>query len=418
MKSRTFAGWLLAGGLTTLLLCAACSSQGDAGQGCVYSGSLLSGSYSCNGGLVCNTGRSSPTCESPSANAVGGPCGQDNNCKAGLWCNLKACADLIGLGQPCPSGVGCASGLNCSKMVDPNRPVCSSSGGASADAGSGLPGTDASDMDATQTGDGGSSSDASSSSSCPGYQSLAECLVAPGGLCVVSDAPLSGCAPNALPSGLGCSGQEQCAMEILPCPGEVQSWDGAGRVDGYICSCVGGRWSCDNCYLGRALCADSGPPGDGAAGGGVDGGLNPDGGFATVIRLGSNDLCLPTVLPTNSSGMTTCAIVVTGLPGGCTGAGLSPATPEEIATIIGRRGLYPPGSACELKQLARSAGTGPGCNDPQSTGWCYVQGSCLGDAGSCQQDICTTATFNDGYFPANWDSGTVSISWGAYLVCP
>jgi hypothetical protein len=123
MKSRTFAGWLLAGGLTTLL-CAACSSQGDAGQGCVYSGGLLNGSYSCNRGLVCNTGRSSPTCESPNANAVGGPCGEDNNCKAGLWCNLKVCTDLIGLGQPCPSGVGCASGLICSKMVDPNRPVC------------------------------------------------------------------------------------------------------------------------------------------------------------------------------------------------------------------------------------------------------------------------------------------------------
>jgi hypothetical protein len=144
MKPRTFAGWLLAGALTTLL-CAACSGQGNAGQSCVFDGggglvSLNSGSYSCNGGLVCNTGRSSPTCESPNANAVGGPCGEDNNCKAGLWCNLEVCADFIGLGQPCPSGVGCASGLICSKGVDPNHPVCAvDDGGApSGDGGGGV----------------------------------------------------------------------------------------------------------------------------------------------------------------------------------------------------------------------------------------------------------------------------------------
>jgi hypothetical protein len=301
---------------------------------------------------------------------------------------------------------------------------CSSSGGAGADAGGGLSGTDASDMnDATMTVDaspmtvdGGPSSDGSSSSSCPASQSVAECPAAPGGSCVVSDLPQTGCAPNALPSGLGCSGQQRCAMPILPCAGEVQGWAGGGRVDGYICSCVSGRWSCDDCYAGEALCADAGPPGDGGAAGGVDAGLKPDaGGFATVIRLGRNDLCLPRALPPNSSGKTTCTVVITGLAGGCTGDGLSPATPHEMAAI-GQMGLFP-GATCELNQLAPSAGTGAGCSDPQSTGWCYVQGSCLGDAGACQQDICTTPPFAGGYFPSNWDSG-VSLSWGAYLVCP
>jgi len=157
--------------------------------------------------------------------------------------------------------------------------------------------------------------------------------------------------------------------------------------------------------------ADGGPSSDGSAS------AYPDGGFATVIRLGSNDECLPVALPTSSSGMTTCTIVITGLTDGCSAAGLSPATPQEIAAIA-QKGPYSAGSACELNQLARSAGA-PGCSDPQSTGWCYVQGSCLGDAGpACQRDICTTAAFNGGYFPAALDSGTVSTSWVAYLICP
>jgi hypothetical protein len=133
-----------------------------------------------------------------------------------------------------------------------------------------------------------------------------------------------------------------------------------------------------------------------------------------VIRLGRNDECLPQALP-SSAGKTTCAIVVVGL-GDCAGEGLSPATPEEIAAIA-RKGPYLAGAACEFNQLAPAAGTVPGCSDPQSTGWCYVQGSCLGDAGACQHDICTTPPFPGAYFPPNWDSG-VSLSWAAYMICP
>ncbi|MGO9835768.1 MAG: hypothetical protein ACLP1X_16315 [Polyangiaceae bacterium] len=338
-------------------------------------------------------------CGSSGSNSQGGEAGTDD---ATSGCNDNGVVHASGTTWECSCNTcSCENGMLSTTLI-----LCEA-----ADAGGGAPGTDATDMDETQPAEGGPSSDGSASASCPPSQSQAECPVAPGALCAVNDDPFSGCALNALPTGLGCSGQEQCSIAILPCAGEVQGWAGAGRVDGYICSCVSGRWSCDDCYLGEALCADAGSAGDSAAGGGVDGGS------ATVIRLGSNDECLPDTLPTSSSGMTTCAIVITGLTDGCSATGLSPATPQEIAAI-GQKGPYAAGSACELNQLAPSAAA-PGCSDPQSTGWCYAHGSCLGDAGpACQQDICTTAAFNGGYFPAAWDSGTVSISWGAYLVCP
>jgi hypothetical protein len=55
------------------------------------------------------------------------------------------------------------------------------------------------------------------------------------------------CSADALPQGLPCSGVSQCQARIGPV-------DGCGRVDGWICSCIGGRWSCDNCAIGAAVC--------------------------------------------------------------------------------------------------------------------------------------------------------------------
>jgi hypothetical protein len=55
------------------------------------------------------------------------------------------------------------------------------------------------------------------------------------------------CSADALPQGLSCSGMSQCQARIGPV-------DGCGRVDGWICSCIDGSWSCDDCALGAALC--------------------------------------------------------------------------------------------------------------------------------------------------------------------
>jgi hypothetical protein len=55
------------------------------------------------------------------------------------------------------------------------------------------------------------------------------------------------CSAGALPQGLSCSGPSQCQARIGPV-------DGCGRVDGWICSCIDGSWSCDDCAPGAALC--------------------------------------------------------------------------------------------------------------------------------------------------------------------
>jgi hypothetical protein len=55
------------------------------------------------------------------------------------------------------------------------------------------------------------------------------------------------CAADALPQGLSCSGTSQCQARVGPV-------DGCGRVDGWICSCVDGSWSCDDCAVGAAVC--------------------------------------------------------------------------------------------------------------------------------------------------------------------
>jgi hypothetical protein len=87
---------------------------------------------------------------------------------------------------------------------------------------------------------------------CPNFQSQPTCPVAPGAMDCAR--PEIGCGLDALPSGLPCSGTAQCSLVVYPCP----DWQGhisAELNDGYICSCVGDRWSCDDCNVGEALCA-------------------------------------------------------------------------------------------------------------------------------------------------------------------
>ena len=63
----------------------------------------------------------------------------------------------------------------------------------------------------------------------------------------------AGCGLDSVPDGVACSGLSQCSMLVQPTPG-------CARTDGYVCSCVGGRWSCDDCWLGTALCEAGGAP--------------------------------------------------------------------------------------------------------------------------------------------------------------
>jgi hypothetical protein len=91
---------------------------------------------------------------------------------------------------------------------------------------------------------------------CPSFGSVGVCPVAPD----ASDCnrPTIGCGLDALPAGQTCSGPAQCSSLIYPCP-NWQAYVGDELTDGYICSCVGNVWSCEDCSPGAAVCAEAGP---------------------------------------------------------------------------------------------------------------------------------------------------------------
>ncbi len=268
-----------------------------------------------------------------------------------------------------------------------------------------------------------STSDSTYASLCPANApTLPTCPVAPGAMdCAGLEI---GCGLDALPIGLSCSGHAQCSAPIDPCP-DWQKYIGGERIDGYICSCVNDRWSCDDCWLGEGLCqeapdgaslyplpaADAGLDGPATGESAVERGADGAFKFAAAEPLGQNDDCLPQPLPTDSSGETTCALVLEGLGGTCAAVGLSPATPQELA-LLGGGGPLPAGSTCELSQLAGSPGVG--CRDQQETGWCYVPGSCSADTGAtCPAALCVTTAFNAVYTSPSDGGGVVSV-----LMCP
>jgi hypothetical protein len=116
--------------VSALFAPAACSSTGEAGHSCTPPG-FPSGGETCDNGLVCNGGESTPTCEEPNTHPVGDPCGADDNCKTGLWCDHEVCSEALGPGDPCPSGLGCGPGLQCIKVV---APICAAVDAGAADA--------------------------------------------------------------------------------------------------------------------------------------------------------------------------------------------------------------------------------------------------------------------------------------------
>jgi hypothetical protein len=142
------------------------------------------------------------------------------------------------------SSSGASSGGSSSSSGGP------SSSGSSGSSSSGGPSSSGSSGSSSSGGQSSSGSGGSSSGGyttlCPVFNGLPTCPAA-------SDANgcnLSlgtNCAADVLPQGLACSGPSQCQARIGPV-------DGCGRADGWICSCIDGGWSCDDCALGQALC--------------------------------------------------------------------------------------------------------------------------------------------------------------------
>jgi len=105
------------------------SSTGSLGQACTYNsagpGTLFGGSYSCNGGLLCNQAPQlggKPVCQAPNSQGVGTACDEDALCESGLFCAPMVgggtCQPLLQEGAPCPSGDGCAPNLECNRCTE------------------------------------------------------------------------------------------------------------------------------------------------------------------------------------------------------------------------------------------------------------------------------------------------------------
>jgi hypothetical protein len=110
----------LVAALTVLGLAAGCNSQGHSGEACEADASALYPVYSCNAGLVCNTGEATPTCETPNEQALDGPCGEDENCQSGLYCAVsRTCEALLEEGAACPDETGCGPNLICANVPMP-----------------------------------------------------------------------------------------------------------------------------------------------------------------------------------------------------------------------------------------------------------------------------------------------------------
>lgn len=102
--------------LLLMLVLPACDGRGGEGQPCEVSGGVLTASFRCDEGLVCNVPLS--RCERPNQGALGARCGSDAVCRPELWCPPgveAACAVRLREGEACPSGVGCEAGLRCEK---------------------------------------------------------------------------------------------------------------------------------------------------------------------------------------------------------------------------------------------------------------------------------------------------------------
>jgi hypothetical protein len=116
-------------------LLVACSGKGGEGQPCKCDNcTILSGSFTCDPGLVCNRGPlfAGNVCQKPHIVPEGGACSDDENCAEGLYCmNADRCAQKgLSVGEACDTARDlCGSGLVCMPCSAGTKPICAPAGG-------------------------------------------------------------------------------------------------------------------------------------------------------------------------------------------------------------------------------------------------------------------------------------------------
>jgi hypothetical protein len=116
----------------------ACTFEGGEGEPCKCDNcGILSGTFYCDPGLICNTGvlMGRYMCERPMSVPQGGACVAFSSdlCATGLACSYTLAASApwtcepaappLQSGDPCPNGLGCPANLVCLKGA--GGPVCS-----------------------------------------------------------------------------------------------------------------------------------------------------------------------------------------------------------------------------------------------------------------------------------------------------
>jgi len=177
---------------------------------------------------------------------------------------------------------------------------------------------------------------------------------------------------------------------------------------------IGGAWAASGCSSSRdASVGESDAANEGTSP--VDSGQIVDSSQSdsalvdaagiTAVRL-DNDLCLPSPLPVDDSGALSCRVLLDVASGGCSASGLTPLAPADDArvrsVIVQTQGAISLGDLCVIDQVNDDGG----CVADLDYGVCYVQGSCVPDAG-CAQALCTSNGFDAGASPV--------YEW---LVCP
>ncbi len=117
---------------------AGCAHTGGEGEACSPTDAPPLGGFTCDVGLVCNTGKTPHECQVPRTQPFGARCGEDDDCQAGLYCDVLGglvCADVLAPGVACETEASCGPAGVCQFAKDAGRGTCVTAGDAGVEGG-------------------------------------------------------------------------------------------------------------------------------------------------------------------------------------------------------------------------------------------------------------------------------------------
>jgi hypothetical protein len=190
----------------------------------------------------------------------------------------------------------------------------------------------------------------------------------------------------------------KCFFVMLAVPWAVSCTNSAGGADPTSAGSGGlGGGLSDAGAGGRAgSLSDAGAAAGGMPGDAGNAGVNTISGLWPFVLHDSNCLPMQTILPSSDGGPAAgCEMLFTGVAGGCSRPGLSPASASDIANVVAKgssMGETVASPVCVLGQAV--AASGAACSAEGAPGWCYVQGACGSEVCPSNHSFCMTAGFD------------------------